>query len=60
MSLKNVNTALAAVCTLFVLCLGLLFILDPVASTQGVGLPEWAPGNGDGFLIMTGTREFAM
>ena len=41
MSLKNVNTVLATVCTLFVLYLGLSFILAPEASTQGVGLPTW-------------------
>lgn len=60
MSLKNVNTVLVAVCALFVLYLGLSFILAPKASTQGVGLPEWRAGGGDGFLIMKGTREFAM
>ncbi|MEU2026567.1 DUF4267 domain-containing protein [Streptomyces sp. NPDC016469] len=60
MSLKNVNTALATVCTLFVLYLGLIFILAPEASTHGVGLPVWSSGNGDGFLIMKGTRELAM
>ena len=60
MSLKNVNTVLATVCALFVLYLGLSFILAPEASTQGVGLPTWPAGNGDGFLIMKGTREFSM
>ncbi|MYQ81308.1 MULTISPECIES: DUF4267 domain-containing protein [unclassified Streptomyces] len=60
MSLKNVNTALIAVCTLFVLWLGLSFVLAPEASTHGVGLPTWSSGNGDGFLIMKGTRELAM
>jgi hypothetical protein len=51
---------LATVCALFVLYLGLSFILAPEASTQGVGLPTWPAGNGDGFLIMKGTREFSM
>ncbi|MFE4815279.1 DUF4267 domain-containing protein [Streptomyces sp. NPDC056704] len=60
MSLKNVNTVLAAACALFALYLGLSFILAPEASTQGVGLPSWPAGNGDGFLIMKGTRELAM
>nr|WP_203598468.1 DUF4267 domain-containing protein [Streptomyces sp. SID7909] len=49
-----------AVCTLFVLWLGLSFVLAPEASTHGVGLPTWSSGNGDGFLIMKGTRELAM
>ncbi|MGW1224090.1 DUF4267 domain-containing protein [Streptomyces sp. NPDC001478] len=60
MSPKNVNTALTTVCVLFVLWLGLSFILSPEASTHGVGLPTWSDGNGDGFLVMKGTREFAM
>lgn len=38
MSLRNVNTFLVTACALFVLYLGLSFILAPVASTQGVGL----------------------
>ncbi|MFD5789141.1 DUF4267 domain-containing protein [Streptomyces sp. NPDC127037] len=60
MSPKNVNTALATVCALFALWLGLTFILAPEASTEGVGLPKWPAGAGDGFLIMKGTRELAM
>ncbi|MFC7219231.1 DUF4267 domain-containing protein [Streptomyces polyrhachis] len=60
MSLKNVNTALTAAITLFVLYLGLSFILIPEASTPGVGLPTWPTGDGGGFLVMKGIREFAM
>ncbi len=60
MSLKNVNTVLATACVLFVLYLGLSFILAPGASTPGVGLPHWPAGDGGGFLVMKGTREFAM
>ncbi|MFF2008434.1 DUF4267 domain-containing protein [Streptomyces sp. NPDC058195] len=60
MSLRNVTTILATACALFVLYLGLSFILAPEASTQGVGLPTWPAGSGDGFLIMKGTREFSM
>ncbi|MEV1041753.1 MULTISPECIES: DUF4267 domain-containing protein [unclassified Streptomyces] len=60
MSLKNVNTVLAAAGALFVLYLGLSFILTPETSTPGVGLPNWPDGDGDGFLVMKGIREFAM
>lgn len=60
MSLKNVNTVLATVITLFVFYLGLSFILIPEASTPGVGLPTWPEGDGGGFLIMKGIREFSM
>ncbi|MFE1951162.1 DUF4267 domain-containing protein [Streptomyces sp. NPDC059524] len=60
MSLKTVNTVLATVCVLFVLYLGLSFILAPAASTPGVGLPTWPSGDGGGFLTMKGIREFSM
>ncbi|GLW70539.1 hypothetical protein Kpho02_28380 [Kitasatospora phosalacinea] len=61
MSLKKVNTVLAAGVALFALYLGLSFVLAPEASTVGVGLPQWpAGGGGDGFLVMKGTRELAM
>ncbi|MCX4847459.1 DUF4267 domain-containing protein [Streptomyces sp. NBC_00893] len=60
MSLKNVNTVLATVGALFVLYLGLSFILTPETSTPGVGLPNWPAGDGGGFLVMKGIREFAM
>ncbi|MFF4084152.1 DUF4267 domain-containing protein [Streptomyces sp. NPDC001777] len=60
MSLKNVNNALAIACTLFVLYLGLSFILAPGASAPGVGLPSWPEGDGGGFLVMKGIREFSM
>lgn len=45
MSLKNVNTLLATVGALFVLYLGLSFILIPEASAPGVGLPSWPAGD---------------
>ncbi|KQX46292.1 MULTISPECIES: DUF4267 domain-containing protein [unclassified Streptomyces] len=60
MSLKNVNTVLATVGTLFVLYLGLTFILAPETATPGVGLPTWPAGDGGGFLVMKGIREFSM
>ncbi|MYW64782.1 DUF4267 domain-containing protein [Streptomyces sp. SID8379] len=60
MSLKNVNTILATAITLFVLYLGLTFILAPETATPGVGLPSWPAGDGGGFLVMKGIREFAM
>ncbi|NEA43635.1 DUF4267 domain-containing protein [Streptomyces sp. SID11385] len=60
MSLKHVNTALATLGALFVLYLGLSFVLSPETSTPGVGLPHWPAGDGDGFLVMKGIREVAM
>lgn len=60
MSLKRVNTVLTTVITLFVLYLGLSFMLIPETSAPGVGLPTWPSGDGGGFLVMKGLREFAM
>ncbi|MFF9002875.1 DUF4267 domain-containing protein [Streptomyces achromogenes] len=60
MTLKKANTVLATLVTLFVLYLGLSFILAPGAVTPGVGLPTWPAGDGGGFLTMKGIREFSM
>lgn len=60
MSLKNVNTVLAAATTLFVLYLGVAFVLTPETSAPGFGLPSWPAGDGGGFLIVKGSRELAM
>ena len=58
--LKKLNTVLTVVITLFVFYLGLSFILFPASQTPGVGLPTWPSGDGGGFLVMKGIREFSM
>ncbi|WP_433476770.1 DUF4267 domain-containing protein [Spirillospora sp. CA-142024] len=60
MSLKNVNTVLAAAVVLFTLYLGVSFVLIPGAQASGFGLPHWPSGDGGGFLIVKGSREIAM
>lgn len=55
MSLRNINTALAAVSVLFILFLGASFIL-PLGTTFP-GLPDWPTG--DGFNAVKGARELA-
>ncbi|WP_419994448.1 DUF4267 domain-containing protein [Streptomyces boninensis] len=60
MSLRTVNTILATTITLFLFYLGLTFILTPETATPGVGLPTWPAGDGGGFLVMKGIREFSM
>lgn len=57
MSLKNVNTVLAAVSVLFALYLGMSFIL-PLGTTFP-GLSNW-PADDSGFSIVKGSRELAM
>jgi hypothetical protein len=60
MSLKKINTVLAAIVILFAFYLGLSFILIPESSAPGVGLPTWPEGDGGGFLVMKGIRELSM
>ncbi|MFC4058991.1 DUF4267 domain-containing protein [Planomonospora corallina] len=60
MSLKNVNTVLVTTAVLFVLYLGVSFVLTPETSAPGFGLPDWPSGDGGGFLTVKGIREIAM
>jgi hypothetical protein len=57
MSLKNVNTVLATVGILFILYIGVSYVLTPETSAPNFGLPNWPSGDGDGFLILKGIRD---
>ncbi|SCL44696.1 protein of unknown function [Micromonospora citrea] len=59
MSLKSVNTVLATAGALFVLYIGVSFVLTPETSAPGFGLPTWPSGDGGGFLVVKGLREIA-
>ncbi|MEV4003629.1 DUF4267 domain-containing protein [Actinomadura sp. NPDC049753] len=60
MSLKNINTALAAAFILFVLWFGTEFILSPETTAPGFGLPDSPSGDGGGFLIVKGIRDVVL
>jgi hypothetical protein len=60
MSLKKINTALAAAFILFILWFGMEFILSPETTAPGFGLPSWPSGDGDGFLIIKGIRDVVL
>ncbi|MBO2455727.1 DUF4267 domain-containing protein [Actinomadura barringtoniae] len=60
MSLKKINTFLAAAFVLFALWFGSQFILSPQTGAQSFGLPTWPSGDGGGFLIIKGVRDVAM
>ncbi|OIJ87115.1 DUF4267 domain-containing protein [Streptomyces monashensis] len=60
MSLKKINTVLAAAFILFVLWFGTEFILSPQTVAQGYGLPHWPSGDGGGFLIVKGIRDVVL
>ncbi|MFD9240854.1 DUF4267 domain-containing protein [Streptomyces sp. NPDC059556] len=60
MSLKKLNTALAAVFVLFILWFGSEFILSPETTAPGFGLPSRPSGDGGGFLVVKGIRDVVM
>jgi hypothetical protein len=60
MSLKKINTALAAAFILFILWFGTEFILSPAATAPSYGFPSWPSGDGGGFLIIKGIRDVVL
>ncbi|MEV0774317.1 DUF4267 domain-containing protein [Streptomyces sp. NPDC050433] len=60
MSLKKINTVLAATFIIFILWFGTEFILSPETTAPGFGLPSWPSGDGDGFLIIKGIRDVVL
>ncbi|MEU7698463.1 DUF4267 domain-containing protein [Streptomyces sp. NPDC039028] len=60
MSLKKINTILAAAFILFILWFGTEFILRPETTAPGFGLPTWPSGDGGGFLVVKGIRDVVM
>ncbi len=57
MSLKTVNTALTTAGALFIVYIGVSYVLTPETSAPDFGLPGWPSGDGDGFLILKGIRD---
>ncbi|KOU26447.1 small membrane hydrophobic protein [Streptomyces sp. WM6372] len=60
MSLKKINTVLAAAFILFILWFGTEYILSPETPAPGYGLPSWPSGDGGGFLITKGIRDVVL
>ncbi|MFF8695434.1 DUF4267 domain-containing protein [Streptomyces sp. NPDC015144] len=60
MSLKKINTVLAAAFILFVLWFGTEYILSPETTAPSFGLPSWPSGDGGGFLIIKGVRDVVL
>ncbi|MEU9088764.1 DUF4267 domain-containing protein [Streptomyces sp. NPDC048428] len=60
MSLRKINTVLAAAFILFILWFGTEYILSPETTAPDYGLPSWPSGDGDGFLIIKGIRDVVL
>jgi hypothetical protein len=60
MTLKKINTVLAAAFTLFILWFGTEYILSPGTTAPSFGLPSWPSGDGDGFLVVKGVRDVVL
>ncbi|PWI16236.1 small membrane hydrophobic protein [Streptomyces sp. Act143] len=60
MSLRKINTVLAAAFVLFILWFGTEFILTPEAVAPTFGLPAWPSGDGGGFLVIKGIRDVVL
>ena len=60
MSLKKINTVLAAAFILFIFWFGSEYILNPATTAPSFGLPSWPSGDGGGFLVVKGTRDVVM
>ena len=60
MSLKKINTVLAAAFILFILWFGTEYIVRPETMAPGFGLPSWPSGDGGGFLVTKGIRDVVL
>ncbi|MBL1289437.1 DUF4267 domain-containing protein [Streptomyces sp. For3] len=60
MSLKKLNTVLAAAFILFILWFGTEYIVSPETTAPTFGLPSWPSGDGGGFLIIKGIRDVVL
>ncbi|MFJ8622056.1 DUF4267 domain-containing protein [Kitasatospora sp. NPDC093550] len=58
--MKRFTTVLSVLSGLFLLYIGLLFLLDPQGSAAGFGLPSWPQHEGTGFLTVKGGRDIAI
>ncbi|MFJ6431624.1 DUF4267 domain-containing protein [Streptomyces sp. NPDC091416] len=60
MSLRKINTVLAAAFILFILWFGTEYILRPETVAPGFGLPSRPSGDGGGFLVVKGIRDVVL
>ncbi|MFG2409032.1 DUF4267 domain-containing protein [Streptomyces brevispora] len=57
MTTNRLATVLAVLGGLFLLYIGVLFLLTPQTSVVGYGLPAWPQDQGEGILVAKGMRD---
>ncbi|WP_436774129.1 DUF4267 domain-containing protein [Yinghuangia sp. YIM S09857] len=57
MTMKRLATVLAAIGGVFIFYVGVSYLVAPVATAEGFGLPTWPEGRGEGFLAVKGVRD---
>ncbi len=57
--MKRLATVLAALGGLFILYVGIMYLVRPVETAAGFGLPTWPTHDGTGFLAVKGVRDIA-
>ncbi|MER7755768.1 DUF4267 domain-containing protein [Kitasatospora sp. NPDC097643] len=58
--MKRFTTVLSVLSGLFLLYIGLLYLLDPQTAASGFGLPSWPEHEGTGFLTVKGGRDIGI
>ncbi|WP_331770848.1 DUF4267 domain-containing protein (plasmid) [Embleya sp. NBC_00888] len=57
MNVRNLTTTLAALGGLFILYIGLAYLIVPQSTASGFGLPSWPEHEGTAFLAVKGVRD---
>ncbi|MGC0419533.1 DUF4267 domain-containing protein [Embleya sp. AB8] len=57
MNLKTLTTTLAALGGLFIIYIGLAYLIAPQSTASGFGLPSWPEHEGTAFLAVKGVRD---
>ncbi|MGW1991630.1 DUF4267 domain-containing protein [Embleya sp. NPDC001921] len=57
MNIRNLTTTLAALGGLFIVYIGMAYLIAPQSSASGFGLPSWPEHEGTAFLAIKGVRD---
>ncbi|MFI6581110.1 DUF4267 domain-containing protein [Embleya sp. NPDC050493] len=57
MNIRNLTTTLAALGGLFIMYIGIAYLVAPQSTASGFGLPSWPEHEGTAFLAVKGVRD---